>query len=131
MRQLKVKLAGPEEAAVLGKWLVGTPNNLFDPGILKYPTLRTLCSYDTGDPEPVAFLPTQRALMLESLAVNPAALIVDKGQAFRDLVKGAELLASSDGIRELYFICKDKNVLDVARGRGFELIEFPVVRMRL
>lgn len=128
MRQLKIKLAGPDDAAALVEWLNGTKGNLFDPGILKYPTLRTLCSYDG---QPIAYLPTQRALFLESLAVNPAASLLDKGQAFRDLVKGSMLLAASDGIREIYMLCEDENVLKVAEGHGFERIPYPLVRMKL
>ena len=128
MRQLKVKLAGPEDTEKLAQWLVSTPENLFDPRILQYKTLRTLCSYDGS---PIAFLPTQRALFLESLAVNPAASLIDTAQAFRDLVKGSELLASSDGIREIYFICKDEDVLKVAESHGFERIQYPVVRLKL
>jgi hypothetical protein len=128
MRQLKVRVAGLEDSERLVEWLNSTKGNLFDPGILKYPTLRTLCSYDG---EPIAYLPTQRALFLESLAVNPAASLLDKGQAFRDLVKASELLASSDGIRELYMVCEDENVLRIAEGHGFERIPWPITRMRL
>lgn len=128
MRQLKIKLAGPDDAASLVEWLNGTKGNLFDPDILKYPTLRTLCSYDG---QPIAYLPTQRALFLESLAVNPAASLLEKGQAFRDLVKGSMLLAASDGIREIYMLCEDEDVLKVAVNHGFENVPYPLVRMKL
>ena len=128
MKQLKIKLAGAEDAAALLDWLTTTKRNLFDPNILKYPTLRTLCSYDG---QPIAYLPTQRALFLESLAVNPAASLMERAQAFRDLVKASELLASSDGIRELYMLCEDEDVLKVAEGHGFERVPYPLVRMKL
>lgn len=128
MRQLKVKLAGVDDVNALVEWLNSTKGNLFDPAILKYPTLRTLCSYDG---QPIAYLPTQRALFLESLAVNPQASLMDKGQAFRDLVKASELLASSDGIRELYMVCEDEDVLKVATGHGFERLPWPIARMKL
>jgi hypothetical protein len=128
MRQLKIKLAGPEDAPALVEWLNGTKGNLFDPRILEYKTLRTLCSYDG---QPIAYLPTQRTLFLESLAVNPAASLMDRAQAFRDLVKGAELLAASDAIRELYMLCADEAVLKIAQGHGFERVPYPLVRMKL
>lgn len=129
MRQLKIRASQPEDTKEIADWLVSTEGNLFDPGILKYPTLRTISAYN-GDGN-VAHLPAQQAMMLESLAVRPGVSILDAAQAFRDLVKGMELLASTIGIREMYFICKDENVLKVAEGHGFERIEFPVVRLKL
>jgi hypothetical protein len=128
LKQLKIKLAGPDDAAALVEWLNATKGNLFDAAILKYPTLRTLCSYDG---QPVAYLPTQRALFLESLAVNPTASLMERAQAFRDLVKASELLASSEGIRELYMLCADETVLKIAEGHGFERVPYPLVRMKL
>lgn len=128
MKQLKIKLAGPDDATALVEWLNITKRNLFDPAILKYPTLRTLCSYDG---QPIAYLPTQRALFLESLAVNPASSLMERAQAFRDLVKGSELLAASDGIKELYMLCEDEAVLKVAEGHGFERVPYPLVRLKL
>ncbi len=128
MKQLKIRLAGPEDTQEIVDWLNGTKGNLFDPGILRYPSLRTLCAYNGNA---VAYLPTQRTLFLESLAVNPASPLLDRAQAFRDLVKGSELLASSDGIRELYMLCEDENVLNVAEGHGFERVPYPLVRMKL
>lgn len=126
-----MRVARAEDAVEIGEWLMKTENNLLDPDILTYPTFRAISSYD-GETN-VAHLPSQQVvvLMLESLGVNPAAGRLDTGQAFRDLVKGMELLASSFGIRELYFICKDADVVKVAEGHGFERIEFPVVRMKL
>ena len=129
MRQLKLRFAGPEDAKEVADWLLATPDNLFDDALLKYPTLRVISAYN-GDGN-VAHLPAQQVLMLESLAVRPGTPPLDAAQAFRDLVKGMELLASQLGIKELFFICKDPNVLSVAQHHGFERIEFPVVRLRL
>lgn len=129
MKQLKVRIARVEDAKEIGEWLMQTPRNLFDPEILNYPTFRAISSYN-GDGN-VAHLPSQQVLMLESLAVKPGEISLATAQAFRDLVKGQELLASSFGIREIYFVCKDQDVLQVAEGHGFERIDYPVVRMKL
>ncbi|HEX8838460.1 MAG TPA: hypothetical protein VF748_16070 [Candidatus Acidoferrum sp.] len=126
--QLKVGYLRDEDQRTFIEWVNSTPGNLWDPSVLKYPTLKVICAYNGA---PVAFLPVQQVLMLESLAVSEKAPLLDKAQAFRDLVKAAELHASSTKLRELYFICKDEDVLKVAEGHGFERIEFPVVRMRL
>ncbi len=129
MKQLKLRIARPEDADEMGDWLLKTPNNLFDPAILNYPTFRAISSY--GGEGNIAHLPSQQAMVLESLAVKPGTPPIAAAQAFRDLVKAMELLASSFGIREMYFICKDENVVRIAEGHGFERITFPVVRMKL
>lgn len=133
MKQLKIRIGETEDVKTCVDWLNATKGNLYDPGILKYPTLRILCAYSgvIADGTPVAYLPTQRTLFLESLAVNPESPLLDRAQAFRDLVKNSELLASSDGIREIYMLCADENVLNVAEGHGFERVPYPLVRMKL
>ena len=126
-----MEVAGPESAVELKDWLENTDGNLLDPEVMTYPTLRVIASY--GDSGTVAYLPSQQAivLMLESLATNPKAGDLEKGQAFRDLVKGCELLASSFKIKELYFFCKDDAVLKIAEGHGFERLPWTAVRMKL
>lgn len=126
MKQLKMGYMRPEERETFIKWVNKTPGNLYDPGILNYPTLRVLTSYNG---EPVAFLPMQQALFLESLAVKEPR--IENAQAFRDLVKGAEQHASSLGIRELYFLCRDERVISIAENHGFERVPYPLTRMKL
>lgn len=126
--QLKIGYLRDEDQRTFIEWVNSTPGNLWDQDVLKYPTLQVICAYNG---RPVAFLPMQQAMMLESLAVSEKAPLLDKAQAFRDLVKAAELTASAKGIRELYFICRDDNVLKIAEGHGFERIVFPLVRMKL
>jgi hypothetical protein len=128
MKQLKLRIAVPEDAEQIVDWLNANPANEFDPGILKYPTLQVLCSYNS---EPVAYLPTQHALFLESVAMNPEASEADQPQALRDLVKGAELLASKDGVKEIYFLATDPKVLKIAVDHGFQQLPWPLLRLKL
>jgi hypothetical protein len=128
MEQLKLRVALPEDTKQIVDWLNLNPFNLFDPAILKYPTLRVLCAYDES---PVAYLPTQRVLVLESIAPNPIASDSARAQALRDLVKGAELLASSDAIKEIYFIASDPAVTNIALSNGFEQLPWPLLRLKL
>lgn len=129
MEQLKLRVARPGDVAEIAEWWGKTRNNSLDPGIIKYPTFRAITSYNGAGN--IAHLPSQQVLMLESVALNPAATTLDAGQAFRDLVKGQQLLASSFGLREIYFIATDPAVKRVAEDHGFERIEFPVVRLKL
>lgn len=127
MKQLKLEFVPLSDAVV--ERLKTTPGNLFDPSILGYPTLQVLSAYNGNGS--VAYLPIQRCLFLESLAVNQDSELMERAQAFRDLVKGSTLIASSHGIKEIYMLCEDENVLKVAEGHGFERIDYPLVRMKL
>jgi|SRR5215472_1135537 len=131
MHQLKMRVGTADDARQIVEWLNGNVGNLYDPDILTYPTLRVLCSYDRRDVDPVAYLPTQQALMLESLAINPKAKDLTLAQAARDLVKGAQLLASTSGIREIYCLSTDPQILKIAENHGFERVPYPVVRLKL
>lgn len=128
MDELKLRGGLPDDTAQIIEWINADPKNLFDPDILKYPTLRVLCAYNGG---PVAFLPTQRALFLESTAMNPKSGDIERAMALRDLVKGAELLASAEGIKEIYVFGHDERVLKIAARHGFQPIPWPLLRLKL
>lgn len=126
MNELKLKFVPANEE--FKAWLGSTRNNDLDPAILEYPTLRILCAYD-GEPE--AYLPTQLVVMLESLALKPGIDAHQYLEAIRTLVKGVTLNASSLGVKEIYFIASDPDVLKTALKHGFEQVKQPVLRMRL
>ena len=127
MNQLKLAFVPVSDEIARG-WLDRVPE--FDSGILAYPTTRLLCAYNS---HPVGFLPVHKAAILETLALNPEASNEDKAQAMRDLVKAATLTASSDGIKEIYFLGTDKHVIDIATkpGVGFEELPWKIYRMKL
>lgn len=85
-----------------------------------------LCSY--GDDGTRAYLPAQRALVLESYAPKPET---SDPQAIRDLMKMAEMVADGHGCREIYFIGGEGGMGELAERHGFEKLEAPVYRMRL
>lgn len=124
-----MRFAGDGDANQIVDWLNKTASNQFDPAILKFPTLRVLCSYNgTG---PVSYLPFHRVLMLESVAANPEASLRDRVQAVRDFTKGVELLASAEGIKEIYFLDGGGGLGEMATHHGYELLPFKVYRMKL
>lgn len=127
--QLKLKYAEPEQADEIGRWLLATKGNMFDPAILTYPSLRVLCSYNGSGP--CAYLPMQTALMLESVALKPGLDSQLAAQAFRDLVKGATFVGSQLKINELYFLSTHDELKRMAENHGFEEIEWAAMRMKL
>jgi|SRR5579883_3075021 len=129
MKQLKLRFAGPEDAGTLLEWLEGNPENDFDRDILGYPTLQIVCAY--SEQGPVAYLPIQKALVLESTARAPGISEGDSAQALRDFTKAAELMASSQGIREIYFLCKDERLVAMAKSHGYDELPWKTMRMKL
>lgn len=124
--QIKLRWATPDEAQTIVELLHANPENCFDPGIMKYPTLQIMCAYNG---HVIAYLPTHKALILESTAVALDATEDETIQALRDLVKGATLMASGQQIKEMYFIVTDEKLAKVARNHGFE--DKHCLRMRL
>lgn len=129
MRQLKLRAAVPEDSEQIVEWLKQNPLGEYDAAICKYPTLRVIASYAAEGV--VCYLPTQKVLVLESLAANPQAGELDKAQAIRDLTKAAELLASAEGIREIWFLDGAGGVGELAEKNGFELLPYKVFRLKL
>ena len=129
MKQLKLRWANPEEAKQILEWLTRNPQNHFDPGILDYKTVQVLCSYD-GEPE--CYMPIHRVLMMESIAPRPGASELNIAQSLRDFTKACELVASAQGIREIYFLGGDGKVGSMSLGgHGFEELPLKVFRMKL
>lgn len=129
MKQLKIRFAKQDDVAQIVNWLNANPINQFDPGILEYPTLRIFAAYSDAGNE--AFIPFQRVLMLESYAPRPGLERAVSAQALRDFTKAAELTASAEGVREIYFLDGGDGVAEMALANGYEEVPFRVFRMRL
>lgn len=120
MKQYKLGIA--TDKARIDASLSANPLNEYNSEILDYPTLRVLKAYQGQEEH---YLPVQQVMMLESLSADIPP------QALRDLVKGAQLLAASHGIRELYFLDGAGGLGGFAENRGFELLNYRTFRMVL
>lgn len=131
MKQLRLRWFNKDdkdEVSQLKSWLAANPAGRYDADILTYPTLQVLCSY--GDNGAEAYLPVQRALVLETYAPKPDN--PPNVQAIRDLTKAATLIASGHGIREIYFLGGDNGMGELAmRQVGFEKLGIPVYRLKV
>jgi hypothetical protein len=124
VKNLKIKLGSIDEAR---ESLEQTPE--FDKGILDYPTLRIVTAYNGKGF--ISHLPSQQALVLESVGVNPEATELEKAQAIRYALNGQMLVASSFNLKEIYFIGTDEHVISLAESHGFERLPWPVLRLKL
>lgn len=118
MKNYTVRLASPNDAAKLVDWLNSTPNNLFDPEVLKYPNLRVLVVEKDG--EPIIFFPYHIVFQGESLALKPGADKKHLAYGFRVLENALLAFADCYGIREMSFDCADESFSKFAECHGWE-----------
>lgn len=124
-----VRPARPADKDKFVEWTLGTKNNLFDAGVLTYPNSYTRCAFNQNGP--IAFIPVQRPLMLEWLAINPEADKLEVAIALRELVQDAVSQAYQQGSGEIYFLCNEPTTEKLAAANGFEKIPVSVYRMKL
>jgi hypothetical protein len=118
-----------KEIPLLERWLKSTPRNLVDWRVFSYPTIKILTAIKRK--MITAFLPTQVALVLESLAIRPENSATDTADALGQLVRSATLLAHEKGIREIILGIGDPSTEAFAIRHGFSKLDFPVYRLRL
>lgn len=120
MRQLKIRFGKPDEAEEIVDWLSRNSLNKYDPDTTKNPSLRILCAYDENGAQ--AYIPLEKFLMLGSFAPKPGIEKSTAAQALRDFTKAALLLASGDGLTEVYFLDGAGGVAEMAKGNHYELL---------
>lgn len=110
-------------------WSLENPNNGFDPEVPKYPSTVTWCAYDKDGP--LAFLPIQQPLMLESLAVRPGATKLQIASALKELTQATVTQAHIKGAGEIYYLGTDDDTDVLATNQIFEQLPYKVFRVRI
>jgi hypothetical protein len=116
--------AGPvraSEVVQLDTQLRSTPENLFDPDLLTYTSsLRFIAARENA--RPLVFMPIQTVYMLESLAVSPDASELEIAKSLGVLMQSVVYEAQTNKVNEVYFICRDANVIRFAEKHGYEAV---------
>jgi hypothetical protein len=99
--------ARPSDISLIDEWIRTTPQNLFDESILQNANLKFYCA-DNG--APLLFMPAQSVWMLESLAVRVDATPLQIAKAIEVVIKTIIYKAEEEGVREIYFLCRDDTV---------------------
>jgi len=129
MKQIFVRLAEAKDAETFDAWVKNAQDiNLFDPGVMAYPTTKTLVAHNG---EPLVYMPVQTTLTMESLAPKPDIAPIDEALALRELTKTVAFMASQLGVKEIYFLCKDDRVVKFAEAHGYEKLPWTTMRMKV
>lgn len=130
-----VTLATDQDAEKASAFMCNTPDNLLDPDVVQYPSLRTLKVEIAG--EPVLFAPFHPVFCVESLAHKPNIRPRENAYALRKLQDALDELAKAYGIKEIYWMCKDKTLIDFVCPKdnpskyGYEVVPFAVLRKKV
>jgi hypothetical protein len=128
-RHIFVRPATKEDADLFLEWSRSTPNNGWDSEVAKYPSTVTWCAYDRHGP--LAFMPVQCPLMMDSLASRPGASKSEIAVALKELTQANVTLAHSKGAGEIYFLGTDDGTDAMAQNQIFEKLNYTVYRLKL
>lgn len=124
-----VRPARPNDREQFVNWTLSTKDNLFDSGVVTYPSTYVRCAFNKSGP--IAFIPIQRPLMMEALAINPDADKIDVAAALKELTQDTVTHAYQLGAGEVYFLCSEPTTEAFAERNGFERLPYSVFRMKL
>lgn len=124
-----VRRVRPEDADTFVKWSAETPQNLWDPDALKYPSSFAVCAFDQNGP--LVYAPTQTPFMMESLAIRPGANPIQVAHALEEITEFLVSLADIRGVGEIYFLCKDEATIEFAKRHCFKELPYRVFRVKL
>jgi N-acetylglutamate synthase-like GNAT family acetyltransferase len=128
MSDIWVRKAEKRDVPLLAQWMSNTPNNLVDPAVFAYPNTQV---YVAHKDKPVAFLPVQLTMTLESLAYPPDATDTQKAAAIAQLFKTAVFIAREKQIAEIYFYTSDPTIATFALRHGFHELPHRSLRLKI
>lgn len=126
--RIRVRPVRDNDTPELAKYMLQTPNNLFDPAVLSYPMTSTFLAHNGKS---IVYMPVQIVPMLESLAINPEAAKHEVAVGLKEIMEAVELLSHQQGYGEIYFICKDESTSAFAMKHGFEELPWKTYRFKI
>jgi len=126
---LFVRPAQAEDSEQFLEWSRNTPNNGFDPEVARYPSTITWCVYDRFGP--LAYMPMQCPLVMDSLASRPGASKSEIAAALKELTQQFVTQAHIRGAGEILFLGTEEGTDRMATNQLFEELPYKVYRLRV
>jgi hypothetical protein len=124
-----VRQAKKEDRKKYCEWALATENNGLDPTVLTYPS--TVIKVAFNKDGPLVFLPLQKPIHMESLAVKPGSSESEVAAALMVLLQDVVSDAMREGVGEIWFEGTEPTVPKLAKRRGFEVVPYTVYRLRI
>jgi len=126
---IKVEKATSADVPEMSDWMAKLSHrNNIDTAIFGYPATDVL---KASNGKGIIYMPRQRVLFLESLAINPEAQATDVALALRALLQVSEYEARILGHGEMYFLCADEETCKFAEHHGMEKVTLTLYRRKL
>lgn len=124
-----VRPARAEDNEIFLEWSRNTPSNGFDTEVARYKSTITWCAYDKFGP--LAFMPVQVPLMMESIASRPGASKLEIAQALKELIQQCITQAHIQGAGEILFFGSENGTNALAENQIFEKLDYTVYRLKV
>lgn len=119
-----------DDKSRLRDWLAATPGqNLFDADVLEHGSTFTLCAFDESGP--LVYVPVQRPMIMESLAIRPELDDARRALALAQLTKATILRAYDFDAPEIYIHGHDPRTVKFAGKHRFTEVPWPLYRINL
>ena len=128
MSDLFVRTAEKRDIPLLAHWITSNPGNMLDTHIFDYPRTLTLVAHRD---KPVAFLPVQEVIQMESLAFAPDTTDAQKAYALAQLLRVLVYKAREQNFKEIYFYTADDQLAEFALKHKFEEMPKRTFRLRI
>lgn len=128
-KHLFVRPAVAEDGKQFFEWSSNTPNNGFDPQVAAYPSTITWVVYDESGP--LAYMPMQCPLVMDSLATRPGASKSEIAAALKELTQQFVTQAHIRGAGEILFLGTEEGTDKMAQNQLFEELPYKVYRLRI
>lgn len=113
---IKVEIMKLDDLPQMAEWMSAlSSRNHVDTSIFAYRATDVL---KASNGQPLIYMPRQRVMMLESLAINPDAQQSDVALALRALIQVSEYEGRVAGHGEMYFLCSDPETKRYALAHG-------------
>lgn len=129
MKPFFVRPVRPGDTEKFIKYSDETPDNLWEPDVITYPSTFTRCVFNSNGP--ILFAPIQKPLFIDSLAFSPDSSEIDRAVAMKELVQDTVSQAYIQGAGEVLFLCKEESTINFAKKHLFEELPYRLFRIRL
>jgi hypothetical protein len=128
MKDMKVRLAKPEDAKLCAEWAVSAGNPIST--ALGYPSVITVAVDE--EEEPVLFQTAYPVLLLEALVVKPDASNEQHARGIKALYDYMKGLSKQFGLAEMYFFTKSAPMMAmVTKHNMFEKVQLDGYRCKV
>lgn len=129
MLPVLTRKARPDEAHIFAKWTIANKVNYPDPDVLTYKNTYVRVAFDKDGP--LVFMPVQRPIHMESLAIRPGATKGQVAAALRALFQDTINGCIENGSGEIYIVATEESIPKFAKKAGFEILPFKVLRIKI